>query len=105
MLDQGEDRQKYSDNPQAVLLRSMSIHPDFQGLGIAKQALSHQRLMPLLLHHFPSSHEIVLGVNHLNQRAYAFYLACGFKHTQRELMGIRGKQYILSLDFSICKHS
>ncbi|HDR1495733.1 TPA: GNAT family N-acetyltransferase [Pasteurella multocida] len=105
VLDQGEDRQKYSDNPQAVLLRSMSIHPDFQGLGIAKQALSHQRLMPLLLHHFPSSHEIVLGVNHLNQRAYAFYLTCGFKHTQRELMGIRGKQYILSLDFSICKHS
>ncbi|EJS91110.1 hypothetical protein AAUPMC_05652, partial [Pasteurella multocida subsp. multocida str. Anand1_cattle] len=42
VLDQGEDRQKYSDNPQAVLLRSMSIHLIFRDSALQNSLISSE---------------------------------------------------------------
>ncbi|STY87262.1 Uncharacterised protein [Moraxella ovis] len=44
VLDIGQDKYRYTDNPNAVLLRSMSINPVFQGKGYAKRALEFNRL-------------------------------------------------------------
>lgn len=39
VVDIGQDKYRYTDNPNAVLLRSMSRNPVFQGKGYAKRAL------------------------------------------------------------------
>ncbi|MBF1282617.1 MAG: GNAT family N-acetyltransferase, partial [Neisseria sp.] len=40
ILDKGSDRLTYSANPRAVLLRSMSVNPAYQGQGCARAALA-----------------------------------------------------------------
>ena len=47
ILDSGADLRHYSDNPHALLLRSMSIAPAQQGKGYARAALGAARLQPL----------------------------------------------------------
>ena len=96
VLDSGADRADYSDNPHALLLRSMSVAPTQQGKGIARRALAPEVLHPFVRSHFPQSDEIVLGVNHANAAAIALYQKCGFADTGRTYMGIKGLQYIFS---------
>ena len=79
VLDKGEDLQLWTDNPNAFFLRSLSINPDYQQKGIAKQAM-------LLLPHFIGTHfasfgigEIVLGVNMNNTIAKRLYSQIGFR--------------------------
>ena len=83
ILDSGADLRHYSDNPHALLLRSMSIAPAQQGKGYARAALGAARLHPLLRAHFPDGGEIVLGVNHANHAAIALYQRCGFSDSGR----------------------
>ena len=83
ILDSGADLRHYSDNPHALLLRSMSIDPAQQGKGYARAALGAARLHPLLRAHFPDGGEIVLGVNHANHAAIALYQRCGFSDSGR----------------------
>lgn len=94
ILDSGADLRHYSDNPHALLLRSMSIAPAQQGKGYARAALGAARLHPLLRAHFPDGGEIVLGVNHANHAAIALYQRCGFSDSGRTYMGVKGLQYI-----------
>lgn len=79
VLDKGKDLQLWTDNPNAFFLRSLSINPEYQQKGIAKQAM-------LLLPHFISTHfaslgidEIVLGVNMNNSIAKRLYSQIGFR--------------------------
>ena len=94
ILDSGADLRDYSDNPHALLLRSMSIDPAQHGKGYARAALDADRLYPLLRAHFPGCNEIVLGVHHANHAAIALYQRCGFSDSGRTYMGIKGLQYI-----------
>ena len=96
ILDSGADLRHYSDNPHALLLRSMSIAPAQQGKGYARAALGAARLHPLLRAHFPDGDEIVLGVHHANHAAITFYQRCGFSDSGRTYMGVKGLQYIYS---------
>ena len=94
ILDSGADLRHYSDNPHALLLRSMSIAPAQQGKGYARAALGAACLHPLLRAHFPDCDEIVLGVHHANHAAIALYQRCGFSDSGRTYMGVKGLQYI-----------
>jgi len=94
ILDSGADLRHYSDNPHALLLRSMSIAPAQQGKGYARAALGAARLHPLLRAHFPDGDEIVLGVHYANHAAITFYQCCGFSDSGRTYMGVKGLQYI-----------
>ncbi|MDO4643258.1 MAG: GNAT family N-acetyltransferase [Cardiobacteriaceae bacterium] len=97
ILDSGTDKQPYTDNPHALLLRSMSMNPAWQGRGLAKQALAPIKLSALIASRFPEANEIILGVNQRNTPAHRLYLACGFCDTGRTYMGIQELQYVLSL--------
>ena len=94
ILDSGADLRHYSDNPHALLLRSMSIAPAQQGKGYARAALGAACLHPLFRAHFPDGDEIVLGVHHANHAAITFYQRCGFSDSGRTYMGVKGLQYI-----------
>lgn len=95
VLDTGNDRFYYTDNPNSVLLRGFSIHPDSQGQGIAGKAI---QALPTFIHRqFPQSDEVVLGVNESNEAARHVYLKAGFKDEGRRYMGTKGQQYALHL--------
>ena len=96
ILDNGDDKYRYTGNPHALLLRSMSIHPAHQGKGAGKQALL--ALPAFVAAHSPAATEIVLGVHHQNHGANALYQRVGFHDTGRLYHGIKGAQHIMSLD-------
>jgi GNAT superfamily N-acetyltransferase len=61
VLDAGEAVKEYTESSGALLIRSYSIHPDYQGKGVGKKSL---KLLPSFInHHFPTKNEVVLGVN------------------------------------------
>ena len=94
ILDKGSDRLTYSANPRAVLLRSMSVNPAYQGQGCARAALADDKLAPLIRSILPDCDEIVFGVHHANRAAIGLYQSCGFADTGRTFMGTKGLQYI-----------
>lgn len=94
VLDTGTNRADYSDNANAVLLRSMSVLPAYQGKGIARAALAPKVLDCFVRRHFAHVDEIILGVNHANRAAISLYQKVGFIDTGRTYMGIKGVQYI-----------
>ena len=75
ILDKGSDRLTYSANPRAVLLRSMSVNPAYQGQGCARAALADDKLAPLIHSILPDCDEIVFGVHHANRAAIGLYHA------------------------------
>lgn len=92
VLDAGEDKYRYMDNQQALLLRSMSVNPQYQGRGFAKKAL-------LTLRDFCQAHlneydVVVLGVNYQNQTAQKLYDSVGFVRQNRTVLGVQGIQYV-----------
>lgn len=97
VLDFGQDKYRYTDNPNAVLLRSMSINPAFQGMGYAKNALNFKCLQEFCKTHISLCHEIVLGVNHANVSAQRLYEKVGFIRQARTVMGQKGEQWVYCL--------
>ncbi|MCY7501254.1 MULTISPECIES: GNAT family N-acetyltransferase [Bacillus] len=90
------DRVKdYSDNPNAMLLTSLSIHQTQQGKGFAKQAMF--LLNQFVTSEFPNCNEIVLAVNHQNIPAQTLYSQVGYKDTGKRKIGPIGEQLIMSL--------
>ncbi|WP_339215067.1 GNAT family N-acetyltransferase [Ornithinibacillus sp. FSL M8-0202] len=90
------DRVKeYSNNPNAMLLTTLSVNYAEQGKGYAKQAML--LLRDFVKSEFPSCDEIVLAVNHKNFPAQKLYAKVGFKDTGRRKIGPIGEQFILSL--------
>lgn len=97
VLDIGQDKYRCTDNPNAVLLRSMSINPVFQGKGYAKRALEFNRLKNFCQSRTALCDEIVLGVNHANVSAQRLYEKIGFIRQARTVMGQKGKQGVYCL--------
>ncbi|UXD69760.1 GNAT family N-acetyltransferase [Sphingobacterium faecium] len=93
LLDRTVDHLIVTGNPNSILLRGLSLNPNFQGKGIAKQAL-------LLVDSFvkiiaEDIDEIVLTVNIENRYAYHLYLQMDYKDTGRFKNGRYGLQHML----------
>jgi RimJ/RimL family protein N-acetyltransferase len=95
VLDVSDDRYFYTENPNSVLLRGYSIHPEYQGQGIAKASIL--ALPDFIREQFPQFDEVVLGVNDRNEAARAVYLKAGFVDEGRRYNGIKGEQWALHL--------
>ncbi len=94
VLDSGADKFTLTDNPNAVVIRSLSVNPKYQGKGIGKQAMT---LVPdFLREYLPNINEIVLSVNCKNQTAYQVYKKAGYTDTGRKIDGPIGQQYVLN---------
>lgn len=93
VLDFGSDKIELTDNPNAVLLRSLSINPEFQGNGIGKIAM---KLLPdFVKKYFPETTEIVLAVNENNASACNLYKLCGYIFTDKTRAGRSGTQLLM----------
>lgn len=94
VLDTGKDKAEIAENPQAILLRSLSINPEFQSKGIGNQTI---KILPnFVTAHFPHSNEIVLTVNINNNLARRIYLNEGYLFSSKTKMGRNGLQDILT---------
>lgn len=94
ILDQGADKLQLTANRNAVLIRSYSINPGYQGKGYGKKVM--ELLTGYVKEQYPAANELVLSVNLENEHARQVYLKAGFSDTGRQITGIRGPQYVLS---------
>lgn len=95
VLDVSDDRYYYTDNPNSILMRGYSIHPDHQGQGIAVKSI--EKLPEFVQKEFPQFDEVVLGVNDRNEAARHVYMKAGFVDEGRRYMGSKGEQWALHL--------
>lgn len=93
VLDFGEDKSEFTDNQNAVLLRSLSINPVLQGKGIGKAAM--QKVDCFVKENFPDCNEIVLAVNQKNDSAYHIYVKTGYLYEGKTCIGRSGPQYVM----------
>ncbi|WP_422124185.1 GNAT family N-acetyltransferase [Planococcus sp. X10-3] len=94
-LDETDDRKKYSNNPEALLLRGFSVNPKFQGRGIATGSI--YALPEFIRREFPSFNEVVLGVNAKNKPAKRIFEKAGFEDTGRRFMRTSGEQIVMCM--------
>ncbi|WP_418122548.1 GNAT family N-acetyltransferase [Chryseobacterium sp. PTM-20240506] len=92
-LDFGDDKLDLTHNTKSVLLRSLSINPDFQGRGIGKAAMS--LVDDFVKNHFKDCDEIVLAVNENNISAYELYIKVGYIFEGKTRMGRSGPQRLM----------
>ncbi len=96
VLDAGEAVKEYTESSGALLIRSYSIHPDYQGKGVGKKSL--KLLLSFINRYFPTKNKVVLGVNHKNTAAQHLYKRCGFVDTDRYIFGSQGKQFVYQMN-------
>lgn len=94
-LDESDDRKKYSNNPNALLLRGFSVNPKFQGRGIATGSI--YALQEFMCSEFQNFDEVVLGVNARNKPAKRLFEKAGFEDTGRRFMRSSGEQIVMSM--------
>lgn len=94
VLDRGTDKATLTDNRHAVLVRSLSINPAYQGKGIGKRAM--QCLPEFVGVQFADVEEIVLSVNVKNTSAYHVYIKAGYTDTGKIITGPVGPQHVLA---------
>ena len=94
VLDTVEDKFHYTDVAESILLRGYSIHPDYQGRGIAQRSMI--LLRAFVVKHFPDVKKIVLGVNEANNAAQAVYVKSGFIDEGRRYNRRSGIQIAMS---------
>lgn len=94
VLDFGDDKLQLTDNADAVLLRSLSINPDFQGKGIGKSAMI--AMDDFVKQHDKDCNEIVLSVNERNDLAFQIYLKQGYIYDGKKIAGRSGPQFVMS---------
>lgn len=99
VLDTGEDKFHYTDIAESILLRGYSIHPNFQGRGIAKRSM--KLLHSFVGKYFPDVKRIVLGVNEANSAAQAVYAKSGFIDEGIRFNGRSGIQIAMSKKISL----
>lgn len=93
-LHKNEGIKPYSDNENAILLRSLSTDTYCQGKGYAKQALM---ILPnFIKENFKDINEIVLTVNVKNKVAQELYKKIGFKDEGLRKMGKKGELIIMN---------
>ncbi|HSJ38024.1 MAG TPA: GNAT family N-acetyltransferase [Planococcus sp. (in: firmicutes)] len=95
-LDESDDRKKYSNNPNALLLRGFSVNPKFQGRGIATGSI--YALPEFIRSEFPAIDEVVLGVNARNEPAKRLFEKAGFADTGRRFMRTSGEQVVMCIE-------
>ncbi|KXH80405.1 GNAT family N-acetyltransferase [Chryseobacterium kwangjuense] len=93
VLDFGDDKLDLTENKKAVLIRSLSVNPQFQGKGIGKMAM--QIVDDFVRENFPDCDEIVLAVNQKNIPAYQIYLKTGYIYDGKTRIGRSGPQYLM----------
>jgi RimJ/RimL family protein N-acetyltransferase len=86
----------YSNNTEAILLRAYSVNAAYQGKGIASASI--QLLPSFVKNRFPSKTEIILAVNHRNEKAQRVYQKSGFIDKGVRVMGRKGELLILHID-------
>lgn len=84
----------FTDNPEALLFRSLSTDERYRGQGYGKAGML--ALADFIGEEFPTCNEVVLAVNHQNRVAQTLYLALGFEDTNKRLMGPLGEQFVYS---------
>lgn len=94
VLDFGNDKFELTDNQDSVLLRSLSINPEFQGKGIGKSVMIV--LDDFIKEHFKDCNEIVLSVNERNDFAFQIYVKRGYVYDGKKIAGRRGPQFVMS---------
>lgn len=99
VLDTGADKFHYTDIPESILLRGYSIHPAYQGRGIAQKSM--KLLQTFVAKHFSDINRIVLGVNEANKAAQTVYAKSGFIDEGRRFNGRSGIQIAMSLSLDI----
>lgn len=92
-LDFGDDKFDLTDNPNSVLLRSLSINPGFQGKGIGKAAMI--QVDDFIRENFKDCNEVVLAVNQNNISAYELYLKVGYQFEGKTRIGRSGPQRLM----------
>ncbi|GAB0155811.1 GNAT family N-acetyltransferase [Chryseobacterium sp. Alg-005] len=93
VLDFGDDKFDLTDNPDSVLVRSLSINPALQGKGIGKSAM--QKIDDFIKDNFKDCHEVVLAVNKKNTSAFELYLKTGYLYEGKTRIGRNGPQYLM----------
>jgi RimJ/RimL family protein N-acetyltransferase len=93
-LHEQEGVQPYSDNPKAILLRTLSTEYNELGKGYGKAAL--QQLPEFVQLQFPHVNEVVLAVNVANGFARMLYEKYGYKDTGRRVKGSKGILIVMS---------
>lgn len=94
ILDYGDDKFKYTNNINSLLLRSFSTNERFLRKGYALAAL---RSLPRYIQtNYPGIQEITLGVNKRNVAAQKLYEKTGFKKEPKTYTGKKGPQLIFS---------
>lgn len=93
VLDFGKDKLDLTDNENSVLLRSLSVNPQMQGMGIGKAAMLE--VGTFVQNHFKTCDEIVLAVNQKNESAYHIYLQAGYIYDGKTRIGRSGPQYLM----------
>lgn len=95
VLDIGEDKFHYTEIQESILLRGYSVHPTYQGRGIAM--ISMGLLLEYTSENFPQVDQIVLGVNEANKAAQSVYLKAGFIDEGKRFNGRSGVQIAMCL--------
>ncbi|MCH4161123.1 MAG: GNAT family N-acetyltransferase [Bifidobacterium sp.] len=92
VLDYGDDKYRYTDRSDSLLIRSFSTDDRFHRRGFALHAMT---LLPDYVRgNFSDIHELVLGVNERNKPAQQLYERSGFTKISRTYQGAKGKQFI-----------
>lgn len=95
VLDSGEDKFKYTEDKNSLLLRAFSTDSRQTRKGYATAALN--QLPSFMRAYFPAVANIYLGVNKKNEVAINMYEKVGFGDTHRTFNGPKGIQKILTL--------
>jgi len=93
VLDYGQDKLDLTENTEAILIRSLSLNPLYQGLGYGKRAMT--LIEEFVKNNYDEVNELVLAVNTDNTSAFRLYLAVGYKYEGRQCLGLRGMQYVM----------
>ena len=94
VLHENDGVKPFSDNPQALLLRSFSTEYSQQGKGYATKTLV--QLPAFVRENFPKVNQVILGVNVNNKVAQSLYEKCGFVDEGKRTMGNKGQLIIMS---------
>lgn len=96
VLHAGENIRDFTANPNAMVIRALSINQKEQGKGYAKEAML--QLPVFVSTHFPEINELILAVNFKNEAAKKLYEKAGFQDRGQIMNGPVGPQYVLHYD-------
>ncbi|MFC5587441.1 GNAT family N-acetyltransferase [Sporosarcina soli] len=97
VLHSNEGVKPYSNNEQAILVRTFSTCFYHLGKGYGTEALS--ALPQYLKTNYSGINEIILAVNYRNEVAQGLYKKCGFIDTGLRSMGKKGELIVMSHRF------